>query len=121
MKTYRTLTEKDKDEIKLSLLKFISNISKKVSARPEAVANAAFYYLQRNKSWGHNATKKQKKEAYAYWKGICSRCHILVNMSEVKYHHKERGIPDQHNPTNLLPQHKRCHDKEHNVSKGSLS
>ena len=121
MKTYNNLSEKDKNEIKLSLSQFIDNMSKNISAWPAAVANASFYFLQRQSDWGRNATEQQKKASYEHWKGVCSRCQMHVDISEVVFHHKERGIPNQHNPLNLLPQHESCHDQEHHVTKNSLS
>jgi hypothetical protein len=120
----RTLAEATLDEkrqINEALDELIASLADSVGLCREAVANVAFYRLQRHPGWGRNATAQHKRASHALWKGICNRCNQPVAFEAAKFHHLKRGIPDQHGPGNLVPEHEKCHDDEHNVKKGSLS
>jgi hypothetical protein len=121
MKTYAELTKHEIEVIRDAVDQFITDLSAKISTCTEAVATVAFYRMQRHPSWGRNATTTQKNASYKHWKGVCHRCKEKVARSEAKFHHIVRGLPDQHGPKNLVPEHTACHDDEHNVVYGSLS
>jgi hypothetical protein len=124
MATGRTLADATRDErgrIKIAVDKLISSLADSCGLCREAVANIAFYCLQRHADCGRNATKKQKRASYAHWDGRCKKCNEPVSFEDAKFHHVKRGIPNQHEPDNLVPEHEKCHDEEHNVKKGSLS
>ena len=87
----------------------------------EEVADIAFLRLQKHPDWARNATKRQKRLAFAHWHGHCYRCDKPVLFDEAHFHHLKCRIPNQHGATNLVPLHIVCHDSEHNVSNGSLS
>jgi hypothetical protein len=120
-KTYTDLTPNQIKDIRDSLDKFIRNTADGSGICAEAVAAIAFYRLQRHPTWGRNATPTQKNAAYKHWKGVCHRCNEEVGRAEAKFHHLNRGVPNQHEPSNLVPEHTSCHDDEHNVIYGSLS
>lgn len=121
IKKYADLKKPQIAQIRDLLDEIISNISADLSVCSEAVAAVAFYRLQRHPSWGRNATKTHKNASFQRWKGICNRCKRPVSRAEAKFHHLVRGVPNQHGPENLVPEHTECHDDEHNVVYGSLS
>ena len=121
MKNYNALDNTDKSMISAGLSQCIEELGMKAQAYPEAVANYCYYALQRHKTWGRNATLKQKKVAYSFWKHRCAKCKEPLAFEDAVFHHKERGIQGQHSPQNLFPQCESCHDQEHAISKGSLS
>jgi hypothetical protein len=100
---------------------FIRRTSDEFDICEEAVAAIAFYWLQRHPTWGRNATTAQKNASYKHWNGTCHRCKKPVGRAEAKFHHLSRGIPRQHQPLNLVPEHTSCHDDEHNVIYASLA
>jgi hypothetical protein len=114
------MLRKHKVLIQTAIDKLIESISKSIRACPEAVANEAFYRLQRNPSWGRNANKIQKKAAFRLAGAKCERCRKPLSFKDAVFHHRKRGIPNQHEFPNLVPHHKKCHDAEHNVELGSL-
>jgi hypothetical protein len=113
LKDHKVLIQSTIDEL-------IASISKGIGACPEAVANEAFYRLQRNQSWGRNANKTQKNAAFRLAGGKCERCGEPLSFEEAIFHHRKRGIPKQHEFPNLVPHYAKCHDAEHNVELGSL-
>jgi hypothetical protein len=117
----RQMSQTEKDSIRSSLTELVESLAAKHELFPETVANEAFYLLQRHPHWGRNATKAQKRASFTYWKGLCYRCGEALSFAEAKFHHLKRGIPNQHGPTNLVPEHLECHDAEHKVAQGSLS
>ena len=104
-----------------SLDEFVRRNSEELGICEAAVAAAAFYRLQRHPTWGRNATTTQKNASFKHWSGVCHRCKQAVGRSEAKFHHLTRGIPNEHSPLNLVPEHPTCHDDEHHVRNGSLS
>lgn len=120
-KTYANLNSDEIEAVRDALDSFIHETSAKSGICAEAVAAVAFYRLQRHPTWGRNATPTQKNASYQHWNGICHRCRQPVKRSEAKFHHLTRGVPNQHEPANLVPEHTACHDDEHNVIFGSLS
>jgi len=119
-KNYAELTPAEIKDIRDALDSFIAVTSDQFDACAEAVAAVAFYRLQRHPTWGRNATDAQKSVSYKHWKGVCHRCHKHVERGEAKFHHLTRGVPNQHVPSNLVPEHTSCHDDEHNVLYGSF-
>ena len=116
------------DIIRRRIDEFVVTLAKELSLSHEEVANEAFYRLQRHPEWGRNASPTQKRASYKYWKkqakgdyALCHKCRKEVTYEEAKFHHLCRGIQNQHDPLNLVPEHPKCHDKEHDVIKGSLS
>jgi hypothetical protein len=111
-----------KDNIRRKFKKLVDDLANDTDKPKEYIANEIFYYIQRHKEWGRNATKTQKRASFKYHKGKCSKCNKPINSIDgAKFHHLERGVPKQHEPENLVPQHLKCHDEEHGVLKGSLS
>ena len=120
-KAYADLDAQHIKAIRDSLDLFIRHTGEESGICAEAVAAVAFYQLQRHPTWGRNATTTQKTASYKHWKGICHRCKEPVERAEAKFHHLTRGVPNQHDPLNLVPEHTSCHDDEHYVVYGSLS
>ena len=120
-KAYADLDAQRIKAIRDSLDLFIQRTGDEFGICAEAVAAVAFYRLQRHPTWGRNATTTQKTASYKHWNGICHRCKEPVERTEAKFHHLTRGVPGQHDPLNLVPEHTSCHDDEHNVIYGSLS
>ena len=120
-KAYADLDAQDIKSIRDSLDLFINRTGEEWGICAEAVAAVAFYRLQRHPTWGRNATPTQKTASFKHWKGICFRCKESVGRTEAKFHHLTRGVPNQHDAHNLVPEHTSCHDDEHNVVYGSIS
>lgn len=110
-----------KSTIRAAVDDVIRALAARLSLTEEAVANEAFYHLQRHPQWGRNATASQKRASHRHWGGRCHRCGEEVPFSDAKFHHLKRGMPGQHDPSNLVPEHEHCHDEQHGVSRGSLS
>jgi len=121
LRTGDEIDDSDKKEIRKAISQSIERVALERSICREAVANEAFYLLQRNPAWGRNATSARKRASFLRWEGNCYRCKTALTFEEAKFHHLRRGIPDQHGPSNLVPVHDKCHDDQHGVSKGSLS
>jgi hypothetical protein len=121
MRIRAEITQKDKDEVRSAISKTIEHLSATRAVCIEAIANEAFYWLQRHPQWGRNASASHKKASFLHWKGLCHRCQRAVALEEAKFHHLHRGVPNQHGPRNLVPQHLHCHDEEHGALRGSLS
>jgi len=121
LRTRDELDDSDKKAIHKAITQGIEKVALERSICREAVANEAFYVLQRNPAWGRNATSTQKRASFARWEGRCYRCKKALTAEDAKFHHLSRGVPDQHGPSNLVPEHLRCHDDQHGVSRGSLS
>jgi hypothetical protein len=115
------ISQAEKKSARAGLEDLVESLAAKHSLLPEAVANELFYQLQRHPRWGRNATLAQKHASFAYWKGLCHWCGEALSFADSKFHHLRRGIPDQHAPLNLVPEHLQCHDAEHKVELGSLS
>jgi len=114
-----------KTEIKLAIRTALSCLVESQAAEhslsSQEVANEVFYSVQRHPSWGRNASGAQKRAAYTHWKRRCHRCGEELPFADAIFHHLKRGIPDQHAPSNLVPQHVKCHDREHGLYRGSLA
>jgi hypothetical protein len=121
MRTRVEITLQNKDAIRSAISKTIEKLSEAHKVCIEAIANEAFYWLQRHPQWGRNASSTHKKASFQYWNGVCHRCKQAVALNAAKFHHLHRGVPNQHGPRNLVPQHLHCHDDEHGAEKGSLS
>ena len=121
MKTRAEITQKDKVAIRAAISAAIKRVSISCAVCTEAVANEAFYLLQRHPQWGRNASSTHKRASFKHWKRRCHRCKKSVPFDEAKFHHLLRGVPNQHGPENLVPQHLHCHDEEHGATRGSLS
>jgi len=124
MKGYSELTEVEKKAIWNALDAFIENTSQKKAIYAEAIATLAYYRLQRHPVWRRNPTKTQKNASYKRWKGICQyppckdKTPIDPKKKNLHYHHRSRGIPDQHGPDNMVPYHRHpCHTNEHKPKK----
>lgn len=115
------LSRADKVAIREGIVALVESVAAERAIHEQAVANEAFYLLQRHRRWGRNATEAARKAAYDHARGICHRCARPVRYSDANFHHLKRGIPDQHRPGNLVPEHQECHDAEHEVTHGSLS
>jgi 5-methylcytosine-specific restriction endonuclease McrA len=119
----RPASEMTKEETKLiwkAVDALVERLSLETDLCPEAVANSAFYRLQRHPDWARNATQTQKRVSHAARGGKCFRCGEEVAFKDATFHHLLRGVPDQHGPANLVPFHEKCHDEEHKAEKASL-
>jgi len=114
------LTSQDRNEIRQAIVRTVERIAFRRSICVEAVANEAFYQLQRNKKWGRNATQTEKRASLKWWKGMCYYKDGKVRFENAVFHHLKRGVPRQHGPKNLVPMHSRCHNRDHGAKKGSL-
>jgi hypothetical protein len=121
VRTFAETAPEEKRRINDAVDDLIATLAAATGICREAVANVAFYRLQRHPGWGRNASKAQKRASHTRWKGTCKRCNKPVAFAAAKFHHLKRGIPDQHAPGNLVPEHLKCHDSEHSVKKGSLT
>lgn len=121
MRTRAEITQQDKDAVRSATSKAIEHLSEARAVCIEAIANEAFYWLQRHPQWGRNASSTHKKASFQHWKGLCHCCKQAVAFDDAKFHHLHRGVQNQHGPQNLVPQHLHCHDEEHGAVKGSLS
>lgn len=121
LRTAAELTQPEKRTIQDRLGELVATLSSTLSVCQEAVANEIFYKVQRHAVWGRNAKPAQKKASFEYWKRKCHRCSREVALEDAKFHHLRRGVPGQHGPENLVPEHQDCHDAEHGITQSSLS
>lgn len=124
MKRRRSVDKEAKDRIHSRIDEMIEGTAEEVGLTPEEVAQETFYRMQRHPDPGlrRNATKAEQRASFEHW-GECQRpgCTDELTIEEAVFHHLERGIPEQHSPSNLLPFHPGCHDAAHSVHEGSLS
>jgi hypothetical protein len=113
------MNAQEKTILRTSLEEWVGSIAAKLSLDEAEIANEAFYSLQRHKVWGHNATSAQKRAAYKHWNTHCQNGHEL-SFEDATFHHLTRGIPNQHEPANLVPLCRTCHDAKHGVRRGSI-
>jgi hypothetical protein len=119
-RTYAEMTAVEKSQIWAAVDALVANLAAETGLCPEAVANSAFFRLQRHPSWGRNASDAQQRASHAESERRCFRCGNEVAFEDAAFHHLRRGIPDQHGPANLVPAHVKCHDEEHNAEQRSL-
>ena len=115
------MLDNEKMQIRASVAELIERLAGKLKIHPEAVADVAFLYIQKHPSWGRNPSRTQKRASHKHWNNRCQGCREPVELRDAVFHHLRRRIPNQHEPENMLPYHRDCHDKVHDVSQGSLS
>jgi len=113
-------TQEQKDLIHSELDLIVVRLNEKLRLNAESIARELFYRLQRHPQFGYNATKTHKNDAFIFWDKTCQKCKNKLDRKEAVFHHRERGIANQHSPNNLVPQHVKCHNNEHCAIKGSV-
>jgi hypothetical protein len=125
MKKYKSgFTEEQRKTIRKALASFTEEHASLLGCTPQAVVQEIRYWQQSHPDWRTNPTKKEKASSFKHHKGICVECHQQISsMDDATFHHLERGIPNLHGPSNMVPLHKTlgCHEKLHNAPSGSFT
>lgn len=113
------VTEGQRKTIRKKLLRYTKTLSKAHSLYSEAVVLEMRYFHQSaTNPFRTNATKRDKEKSLLRHKGRCQAKGCKMNLGIVvkkgmEFHHLKRGVPKQHDPGNLKPFCKGCHQKEH--------
>ena len=125
MRKYKSgLADEQRKIIRAGLVRFTNRHAFRLGCPPEAIVQEIRYWQQSNADWRTNPTKTQKAKSFKHYRGVCQLCSKKIStIADATFHHWKRGVPDLHEPKNMIPLCKidGCHETLHNAPPGSFT
>jgi 5-methylcytosine-specific restriction endonuclease McrA len=120
MRMYKSgVDEAERNEIRNAYYFLLEVFSKKLNKPPEAIAQEVRYCGETSSNpYRTHATDSERLRSFRHYQGLCQypgcsdkSLKSWKGRELVEYHHLRRGVPNLHEPENLVPMHPECHRK----------